>query len=254
MKYTLLDLTQTILSSMDSDEVNSINDTVESQQIAKIIRSVYFDIVNRANIPEQYTLFQLEASGDASKPTLMTLPTTFQDIKWIRYNIRTADDDFDRMVEISPMPLESFLDEMYRMNSTEDNVGTFSHTIGTSTFTITYRNDVAPNYYTSFDDGTILFNSYNSEVDTTLQGSKTAGWGKKNIPWTMSDTFTPDLDDKEFPLLLNEAKSLAFAEAKNSPHPIADRNARRSWVNVQKQKTKLPLSSDLEKLPNFGRR
>lgn len=254
MKYTLLDLTQTILSSMDSDEVNSIDDTVESQQVAKIIKTVYFDIINRTSLPEQYTLFQLEASGSALKPVLMTMPTTFQDIKWIKYDIRTDDDDHAIMSEVMSLPLETFLTEMHQMNSTEDNVDTFSHTIGTSVLTFTYRNDIAPSFYTSFDDGTVIFNSFDNEVDTTLQKVKTLGWGKKNIPWTMSDTFTPDLDDKEFPLLLNEAKSLAFAEAKQTAHPLADRNARRSWVNIQKSKTKIPLSSDLDKLPNFGRR
>lgn len=254
MKYTLLDLTQTILSSMDSDEVNSIDDTVESQQVAKIIKTVYFDIVNRANIPEQSTLFQLEASGDATKPVLMTIPTTFQNIKSIKYDQQTIDDDHPRVTEILPLPLEDFLNMMHRMDSTEDNADTFDQTIGTSTITFTYFTDRAPTYYTSFDDGTVIFDAYDSEVDTTLQSVKTVCFGKKNIPWTMSDTFIPDLDDKEFPLLLNEAKSLAFAEAKQTPHPIADRNARRNWVNIQKQKTKIPLSSDLEKLPNFGRR
>ncbi len=254
MKYTLLDLTQTILSSMDSDEVNSIDDTVESQQIAKIIKTVYFDIVNRANIPEQNTLFQLEASGDATKPVLMTIPDTMQSIKSIKYDISDIDDDHARVSEILPLPLEDFLNMMHSINSTEDIVDTFDHTIGTSTITFTYYTDRAPTYYTSFDDGTVIFDAYDSEVDTTLQSSKTVCFGKKNIPWSMEDTFTPDLDDKEFPLLLNEAKSLAFVEAKQTPHPLADRNARRSWVTVQKQKTKIPLSSDLEKLPNFGRR
>lgn len=254
MKYTLLDLTQTILSSMDSDEVNSIDDTVESQQVAKIIKTVYFDIVNRANVPEQSTLFQLEPSGDSSKPVLMTIPDDFQNIKTLKYDCQTADDDHAIIQTILPLPLEDFLDRMHSIDSTEDNVGTFEHTIGTSTITFTYYTDRAPTYYTTFDDGTVIFDAYDSDIDSTLQSSKTVCFGKKNIPWTMSDTFTPDLDDKEFPLLINEAKSLAFIEAKQATHPIAERNARRNWVSIQKDKIKIPLSSDLSKLPNFGRR
>jgi hypothetical protein len=45
-KMTLLEMTQDILSDMDSDEVNSINDSVESLQVAQIIKTTYFNIVN----------------------------------------------------------------------------------------------------------------------------------------------------------------------------------------------------------------
>jgi hypothetical protein len=38
-KMTLLEIVQDILSDMDSDEVNSINDSVESLQLAQMIKS-----------------------------------------------------------------------------------------------------------------------------------------------------------------------------------------------------------------------
>jgi hypothetical protein len=239
---------------MDSDEVSSINDTVESQQVAKVIKSTYFDIINRANLPDQYTLFQLNASGDASKPTLMTLPSGFESIKWIKYDSQTSVDDHPMFKQILPLPLEEFLHIMHLIDSTADNVGTFVQTIGVDDITFIYYNDRAPIYYTSFDDGTVIFDGYDSAVDTTLQRSKSMGWGKKNIDWTMDDSFIPDLDDKEFPLLLNEAKSLAFAEAKQTAHPLAERNAKRNWTKIQKTKAKIQLSTDLDQLPNFGRR
>ena len=67
MKYTLLQLVQTIASSMDSDEVNSISDSTESLQIANIVRSVYYDLINRAKLPEHFTLVTLEASVDNTR-------------------------------------------------------------------------------------------------------------------------------------------------------------------------------------------
>ena len=86
MKYTLLELVQNILSSMDADEVNSITDTVEAQQVAKIVRTVYMDIMERANLPEHYGLVNLQASGTTLKPVLMTVPSSVQDIIWIKYD------------------------------------------------------------------------------------------------------------------------------------------------------------------------
>ena len=41
MKFTLLEMVQEILSDMDSDEVDSIEDTVEAEQVATIVRSTY---------------------------------------------------------------------------------------------------------------------------------------------------------------------------------------------------------------------
>lgn len=253
MKYTLLDLVQTILSSTDGDEVNSINDNVEAQQIARIVRTVYFDIVDRANLPEQYTLFQLNPSLDSTKPILMSLPSTLKSLKWIKYNVATIDNPELTMQDIMPLPLEDYLRMMYSLNTTDPNVETMSLTVNSNTFSFLYYNDRAPTYYTSFDDGNILFDSFDSAVDSTLQGSKTQCYGLKTVPWSMVDTFIPDLDDAQFSLLINEAKSLAFQETKQTQHPIADRNSRRGWTNVQKQRKKIFLESDFLKLPSFGR-
>ena len=76
MRYTLLEMTQLILSAMDSDEVNSISDTTESLQVANMARSVFYDMCVDMNFPCYETLLQLEASGDSAKPVLMTMPST----------------------------------------------------------------------------------------------------------------------------------------------------------------------------------
>jgi hypothetical protein len=254
MKYTLLDLVQTIASSMDSDEVNSINDSVEAQQIATIVRTVYFDIKDKANLPEHYGIVNLTASGDVTKPTLMTIPSTVNKVVWIKYNKETDDEPNLNMRLVNFLPLEEFLDRMHRVSETADNVGTFEHTADGSTFTVLYEDDKAPSYYTTFDDNTLLFDSFDSDVESTLQASKTACYARLVIPFTMSDTFTPDLDEEQFSLLLNEAKSLAWLELKQTPHSKAEVNARRGWVRLGKNKYATQHQSDFDKLPNFGRK
>lgn len=255
MKYTLLDLVQTIASSMDSDEVNSIGDSVESLQIAAIVRTAYFDIVNRAKLPEQYSLITLDASGDATKPTLMTLPSTVSKIDSVSYDKREDASDPILMTAVPFMDLPTFLERMYTLSTDEDNVGSFDHTIDTDTFTILYVNDRGPCYYTSFDDNTLIFDSYDADVDTTLQKSKTVCRALKITPFTLTDSFDfPELDDPQFALLLNEAKSLAWAELKQTVHGIAERNSRRGWSNLNKNKFATEHTSDFNALPNFGRK
>lgn len=254
MKYTLLDLTQTILSSMGSDEVNSITDTPESLQVATLVRTAYFDMVARANLNEHYSLVNLDASGDSSKPTLMTMPDTVSEIVWVRYDKQTTDDPYINMQLITYVSPEEFLDRMYQIDQTDSSVGTFTHTLDENEITFVYYDDKAPDYYTVFDDLTFIFDSYDSSVDTTLTGSKTLVYARNIVPFNMSDNFTPDLDDTQFPLLLNEAKSLAWAELRQTVNQKSEVGARRGWVQLQKQKNNTVKENYFDQLPNFGRR
>lgn len=70
---------------MSSDEVNSISDTTESLQVANIVQNKYYDIISRGALPDDYNLFQLNASIDPTKPTLMSVPAGCTFIKWIKY-------------------------------------------------------------------------------------------------------------------------------------------------------------------------
>lgn len=255
MKYTLLDLVQTIASSMDSDEVNSVNDSVESLQIANVIRTVYFDIITRANLPSQYSIINLEASGDATKPTLMYIPDEVANIEWVKYNKRIISSDPLTMETVDFMTLNDFFTRMSNLNpNTDTHVGSFPITIGSDTFTIQYRNDQPPSYYTTFNDNTLVFDCYNADLETTLQGSNTACYAKLNIPWTLSDNFIPDLNEEQFPLLLNEAKSLAWAELKQTTHTLAERNSRRAWVHTEHKKHQSETVSSFDELPYYGRK
>lgn len=253
MKYTLLEIVQDILSSMDSDEVTSITDTVESQQVAKVVRTVYYDIINRAKPPEQSTLFQLTETS-ASTPVIMTVPSTFNSVDWIKYDVAAVGDPIEYTTMV-PVPIEDFLDRMYSLVSTDTNVDTFTSTIGSSTINFLHYNDRAPTYYATYDDNTIVFDSYDSTVETYLRSTKSLAFGLKRITWDESDAAVPDLNDLQFQLLLNEAKSLAWAELKQTTHTKAEVTARREWVSMQNNIREVKgVSNDFDELPYFGRK
>lgn len=260
MKYTLLDLTQSVLSSMDSDEINSINDTVESQQVVEVIKTVYDDIISRSDLNSNNTLFNLNASTDPTKPILMTKPDGIENVKWLKYNVRTSTDTEPVWADIQYLTVEDFMRYIYEYNLGETNVSSFNHVIGTSNILFVYRNDTAPRYFTSFDDSNIFFDAYDSTVDTTLQASKTLAFGQQATTFQKTDTFVPNLQPQQFALLLNEAKSLAWAELKQTQHQKAEQSAKRNWVHVQKTRDQIIDGSVLrsgnhffDKLPNFGR-
>jgi len=252
MQYTLLQLTQAILSSMDGDEVNGIDDTVESSQVVEVIKTVYDDISSRGELPIQKSLFNLTASGDNTKPVLMTKPQTVSSIEWLRYDRQidgSADPDWAEIQYMSPT---EFFRRTYSLNPSETTVDSFTQTIDGSTITFFYKNDQGPNFYTTYDDGTIVFDAYDSEVDTTLQSSKSLAYGLKAQSFTRSDTWVPNLHDHQFAWLLSEAKSLAWAELRQATHVKAEMTARKHEVLNQKTKHSINYGK-YDKGPNYGR-
>lgn len=259
MKYTLLELTQAVLSSMDSDEINSINDSVESQQVVEVIKTVYDDIISRGDIQRNKTLFNLEASADVSKPILMTKPEAIERIEWIKYDCQDSEDTTPVWNTLTYLPQIDFIEYMHTYNQDEDNIETFTHTSDGFTTTFVYRTDTAPKYYTTFNDNTVFFDAYDVGVDSTLQSSKTLCYGIKTSDFERSDTYVPELQPQQFALLLNEAKSLAWSELKQTEHGKAEQMARRNWRHLQKSRQQIPNSSNVDnahsfnKLPNFAR-
>lgn len=229
-------MTQAILSSLDGDEVNSISDTTESLQIATIIKNSYYDIISSLNLPEHKDLFELIPSSSAT-PVLMTKPDDVTDIEWVKYNNFETDEGRDRFVDVLYMDLKDFLENAYSLDSTQDTVESCTiNTRATDTFTLLYRNNAFPRYYTTYDDNTVLFDSYMATEDSFLQKTKTQCYGQILPTWTQSDSFTPDLDAKQFTLLLNEAKAQAFIELKQAANPKAEKRARRGWIQAQRTK------------------
>jgi hypothetical protein len=234
---------------MDSDEVNSFSDTAESRQVAQVIRTTYFNILARSNLPEHKAMFSLNASGSAATPVLMIKPDNVSKIEWIKYNKFMEDDDEEpAFAYVTILPLQQFMDMMHQINTDEADVDTM--TLNDVDFT--FRTDLGPCYCTIVDDYYIVFDAYDSEVDTTLQSSKTLCFGQTIPSFTFEDGFIPELDEQQFPLLLNEAKALAFYELKQMPHQKAEMESKRQWTTLQRTKALGPPTC-FEQLPNFGR-
>jgi hypothetical protein len=256
-------MVQRILSAMDSDEVNSINDTTESYQVALLIEGVYNDLLAESNLPETGTMFELTATGGSDKPTLMTVPEDITSLEWVHYNTQADDDDFPAFKEMVFKSLSEFMAITYGYTNIGDTdiVGTFDHDVTnnsvTDTITFIYRKDGPPLYYTSFDDGTVIFDSYDETIDLIgLAKAKTQCWGSISPTFTLTDLFVPRLNQSQSSLLMNEAKARAFVELKQANNTNAEGHARRLRVRLRNSKKKMPnqLPHPLSSLPNYGRK
>ena len=252
-KRTVLEMTQDILSSMDSDEINSITDTPESLQVATIIKTSYYDLIAGMDLPERFDLFQLDPSGDPLYPVTMTRPILVDKLLWIKYNKQVDGDTESLFQPVIYKTPEDFIEYVQGFGQTQDDDDLVSYSY--DDFTLYCLNNLAPTYWTSFNDGTVVFDSYDAEVDGTLQSSKTLCYGKLDNEFLLEDDFIPAIDSDMFTTLYNEAKAMCFAELKQAVHSRAEAKVRQGWIRSQTSKDALPSRHPyVNTLPNYGRR
>jgi hypothetical protein len=230
MKMTLIEMVQDILSDMDSDEVNHIDDTIEAQQVAQIIKTCYYEMLGHRNWPHTRKLIQLEASGQLSLPNYLILPENLSELTYFKYDKAKIDAPDINIQDVTYKEQDDFLRYVSTRKSSNDNVETVTDPSGTR---ILVLNDQAPTYWTSFDDNYLVTDSYDKAVDDTLKKSKTQAQAYITPTWSRIDNFVPDLPTEAFPAFLEEAKSTAFLALKQVSNQKAEQKAKRNqaWLS-----------------------
>lgn len=244
---TLLEIVQNILSATDADEVNSIADTIEAEQCAMIVKETFYDIISNVPEPDYEGLVQLEGLGDPDKPTYLRVPSLESDIYWIKYDWQTNGD-----VTYTTVKYLQPLDFVARVGQASGNTET-QDVVDDSGITLTIRTDSNPSFWTTFDNEYVICDSFDSDLDATLQSSKVMCWGKTEPTWEQVDEFVPDLRPNLFPYLLAEAKS-TFCINYKVANPKEEKKARRQLVRSQNKKTRLNQRKPYNMAVDFGRR
>ena len=224
MKKTLLQIVQDIQDSMDSEQVNSLSDSLEATQIAEVVESVFYDIIANRLVPETKRLLKLTSLSDNSFPTYFLYPSNVNGVESVWYDISDSGETTEyRMIEwCNPHVFLSRLD--YR----SDNIDEVSDKV--SGVTLLIHNDRQPRYYTSFDDEHIIMDSYDSSKESILQESKTRAFGTLYPSFQRSDNYTPEVNENIFPYLIAESRARAFEYFKGGVPTKVEKNARRSKV------------------------
>lgn len=247
-KRTLLQLTQDILNEMDSDEVNSIDDTIESQQVANTIRQCYFEMMANRNWPHLQKFITLDSSADTNFPTRFRIPEAMKELILFNYDCRRQEDG-DRIMynEIKYLYPDEFLRFVSRRNNTESNVQAVVLKNGIK---LLIQNDQPPRYWTSFDDDHIWLDAFQNDIESTLMSSKTQVQAYMEPIWRHTDTAIPDLPSEAFPALLEEAKSQCFLVYKQMVNNKAEVKAQRQqrWLSRKAWRTHGGV-----RYPNYGR-
>lgn len=247
-KSTLLEITQDILSDMSSDVVNSIDDTDEAQQVAQIIKSTYQAMMSNRNWPHTKKILHLIASTDSLLPTHMTIDEDIKEMISIFYDKRRQDDTRLLYQEVKWKDPDDFLRITNVRNSDDDSTLVVTDPSGVI---LLIRNDKAPSYYTSFDDDQLVFDSWDSGVDDTLQSSKTQARAYVTPTFRMEDDYIPDLPEEAFSALIEEAKSRAQLKLHQQQDVKSEQEAGRQqrWLSRKAWRVNGGI-----RYPDYGRR
>lgn len=248
MKMTLLEIVQDILNDMEADEVNSIDDTIEAQQVAQIVKTCYYEMITHRNWPHTKQLFQFDHVNDLTRPNYLVAPPNLKELVTFQYEEQKVTDNHIIMKEVIFKDQETFLRICNGRNSSKANVKYVKDTSGVGLLILT---DVAPTYWTSFDDKNIVTDSYDSKSDDTLQSSKTHCIGYMIPEWDRSDDAVPFLPAEAFPALLEESKSTAFLALKQMSNQKAEQKATRQQKWLSRKAWTL---EGRQRYPDFGRK
>lgn len=246
MKMTLLEIVQNIMLACEMDEVNSIGDTPEAEMVAQEVRTTYYELFADKFMPSHKTLIQLDGLSDVTKPNYLKLPENCKEIDWFKYNWRDANDTDYR--EVSYLEPETFLNRVLGQNDESVDVEEIEDFSGVI---LPIRNDRHPELWTSFDNLHIVTNSWDEDVDSTLHSLQSLCWGTEYQTFTLTDSFTPALDDHLFPLLLSEAKGVVFLNHKGTSNPKEEQRSKRQLRRAQNDMFRL---AQKVALPDYGRR
>lgn len=247
MKKTLLELTQDILLSLDADEVNSIDDTLEATQVANIIQNTYLDMASNRNWSGQRRLITFNHSGTPERPTHLKSPDNIKELHSFRYDT-SKDPEVFQYTELQYREPDEFLRITSQRRSNDCNMKVVRDFGGTPLVVATNQ---PPRFWTSFDDTYIVCDSYDHELDDALKASKTQLLVTLFPTFRMVDDFVPDMPIEAFQALYNEAKSTAFVEVKQVSNQKAEQAARRQQTWLSRKEWQLKGGT---KFPNYGRR
>lgn len=247
VKKTLLEIVQDILLDLNSDEVNSISDTEDSEQVANIVKNTYLALITKNTWPHTRRALTVNARSDNEFPTHMIIKEDLKELLSIFYNTAKTGETQKKYRELSYADPDEFLRRTNKRNNDEANVDII---IDDSGIELLIKNDKAPDFYTSFNDVDIIFDSYDSMIDSSLQQSKVQAQGYIIPEFKLLDTFVPDLPVDGFSLLLEESTSRAQWKMRQLIDNKAEQESARQ-MRRQSQKSWTVASGT--RFPNYGR-
>ena len=204
----VLTYVQRALGVVDANNVSSIGDTVESNQVFELLQTAYVELITDFPWHHLREFQQLQVTADKH---IMKLPTDTMGFDYIRYNKK--DVSFKE-----PHDMQALLDSRETLLTDVDNIGAIT--------------DRDPAFWTTVDDENIIFDSYNVALQSSLSLIETV---KEPIELA-EGTDVPDVVKRMEPILLNKlfAEALRILKADESRAAVYDRKVRKGLAGLKR--------------------
>jgi len=234
-KFTLLQVVQKTLEALGSDEVNSISDSTEAEQVAQIAQTSYYELLNQREWPHLMKLGQLESVADADFPNYLRIPDDVVRIDQVKYDSTDPNDATSgaliQIQEVQWCPPEEFLNITQNRNTETANIVTITD-FGGVRYHI--RDNSKPQYWTSFDDEYIAFDAYDVDIDSTMQGNKSQILAKSLPDFVIADSTVADAPAHFFQTWIHETISMAMWYMKQEISQKDEQKARRGLAVLRR--------------------
>lgn len=247
-RLTLLKVVQNYLDYVDGFSIDSIQDSEEAQQAANIAEHVYYRLIDKnRDTPSRMYVGSLDASLDMTKPCILRIPSDVNRIhdSVVSYNVDTDGGVFWQTVQyISP---EEFL-KVVSISTEPSN----TEVMEVNGIPFVILNDRFPMYCTSFDDEELVFDSYHSLYDDTLQESKTRVIGTQSVVFLQEDDFVIPLPDRMHSGYCDAVINECCEALRDIQKPTVARYANAFMAKMQQSQKRVGDKHAIKK--KFGRR
>lgn len=255
-RLSMLTVVQKTMEALNLDEVNSISDSPDAEQIAQIAQDSIYDLLNQSDWPFTIRLSQFESIADSNRPNYLRIPDEVTRIDYIKYDntdpVNQVDGvDLVEIENIQWLPPQQFLNLVQTRNTQLNEITMITDFNGVR---MPIYNDRGPAHWTSFDDEYITFDGWNSTLESTLQGNKSQGHFKWIQDVIIADDFLLDAPSHFFSTWLADVKSTAFIYMKQEASPKDEQRARRGLSVLRRNASRTDFDDGKVKYgrPTFG--
>ncbi|AUR83383.1 head completion adaptor [Vibrio phage 1.139.A._10N.261.48.C6] len=227
MRYTNLQLLQKVARAINSDEVDTMDESLESMDIVDIMERSLDDILMRRHWEFMKDKQSVALTGNSA--INVTLPDSVVRIQCIRHLDEGDQGQYVDLQYLEPADFTRRLQGNDASNSNTDEVLI-------NGVKLWPRNDTAPRYYTSFDELSITVDSYdNTLLATGVDPDRIAiqGVHKPVLDFTAgTESVVQPIPEQMHNYWLNETIALCSVELRQQEHPRAERMARRAYIRL----------------------
>ena len=248
-KRTILKLVQDIGKAIGSDEIDSLDETIESVEIADILEQVFNEVISRKRwefLKDRPRQLDARAGGSTQLNTLV-IPSDVTRVNCLQYrNTENTRVEFTKIQYLQPC---EFYEQVQPRNPADDNITAIAGTDGVLLNIIT---DAPPTFWTSFDEEIITFDAYDAAKGTgnLVADSVIIADIVPAVDFTDPTAVLP-LPQRMETLIYNEAISTCAIRLRQTVDPKAERIARRQHIALREQEH--ITNKDFEE-KSYGRR